>query len=406
MKRIHFIFAVGLTLSTGTYALRDISSTELVKDIKLGWNLGNTLDAECTNWLDYKYDQVASETCWGNVKTTENLFISLINKGFNLFRIPVTWKGHYGAAPGYKIDKDWLKRVHEIVDYPYQNGAYVIINTYFEDWINTYPTKLKKSKEISKKLWEQIAEEFKEYDEHLIFESMNSPRKINSHEEYGIGDDESWKFINEINKIFINTIRNGRGNNPKRHLLIQPYAGILHEETIDKLNIPDNDKKIMVSLHAFIPNDFTSGSKKSFTGTSDIDWTMKVIDNKLLSKSVATIISEFGATHHNDEDERLKWADYFISKATEKGIPCSLWDNGKFERGNDSFGIIDRSSFEIKYPDYVDVLLEGSYNSKDSTNEKVNDNVKKDENNNNNDFINGSILKAISILKQCLLSIL
>jgi len=368
MKKIHYALTIGLILATNSFAIRDISSRELVKDIRLGWNLGNTLDAECTSWLDYYNDQIASETCWGNVKTSEYLFITLINKGFNLFRIPVTWKGHYGPAPDYKIDERWLARVREIVDYSYQNGAYVIINTHHEDWINAYSQNIDNAKEIAIKLWEQIAEEFKEYDEHLIFESMNNPRKFGSNEEHESGDDDSWVFINEINKVFIKTIRNGKGNNPIRHLLIPPYANVIHDDTIEKLFIPDNDNKIMVSLHAYIPYTFTNGSSKTFTETSNIDWTMNTINNKLLSKNVATIITEFGSVFNNNEGERIKWADYFISKASEIGVPCTLWDNGKFNSGKDNYGIINRSSFEIKYPDYLDVLLEGSYASIDDTN--------------------------------------
>ncbi|OUM60135.1 glycoside hydrolase family 5 protein, partial [Piromyces sp. E2] len=360
MKRIHYVITISLALLTSTYAVRDIDSTELVKDIKLGWNLGNALDAECTSWLDYDYDQTASETCWGNVKTTENLFITLMNKGFNLFRIPVTWKGHFGAAPDYKINDRWLARVHEIVDYSYQNGAYVIINNHHEDWLNTCSENINTAKEITIKLWEQIADEFKDYDEHLIFESMNTPKKVESNEKNERGDDESWIFVNEINEAFIKTIRNGKGNNPIRHLLIPPYAGELHnDDTIDKLFIPNNDKKIMVSLHAYIPREFTSGNSNIFDETFDIDWTVNIINNKLLSKNISTIITEFGAVFHSNEDERIKWANYFITKTTGVGVPCVLWDNGKFDDENDNYGIINRSSYEIKYPDYIDALIEG-----------------------------------------------
>jgi len=56
------------------------SSIEFTKNLKMGWSLGNTLDANCSDWLDYSEDQTASETCWGNVKTTEALFTSLMNE--------------------------------------------------------------------------------------------------------------------------------------------------------------------------------------------------------------------------------------------------------------------------------------------------------------------------------------
>ncbi|KAG4095073.1 cellulase-domain-containing protein [Neocallimastix lanati (nom. inval.)] len=85
--------------------IRDISSKELIKEMNFGWNLGNTMDAQCIEYLNYEKDQTASETCWGNPKTTEDMFKVLMDNQFNVFRIPTTWSGHFGEAPDYKIDE-------------------------------------------------------------------------------------------------------------------------------------------------------------------------------------------------------------------------------------------------------------------------------------------------------------
>ena len=60
---------------------------ELVKDMKVGWNLGNSLDSVG-----------ADETAWGNPKVTENLIKSVKDAGFNTIRIPVTYLNHTGDA--------------------------------------------------------------------------------------------------------------------------------------------------------------------------------------------------------------------------------------------------------------------------------------------------------------------
>ena len=60
---------------------------ELVKDMKVGWNLGNSLDSVG-----------ADETAWGNPKVTENLIKSVKDAGFNTIRIPVTYLNHTGNA--------------------------------------------------------------------------------------------------------------------------------------------------------------------------------------------------------------------------------------------------------------------------------------------------------------------
>ena len=64
--------------------IKDISSAELVSGMKIGWNLGNTLDATGGVGVD-------SERSWGNPKTTQEMIDAILDKGFNVIRIPVTW---------------------------------------------------------------------------------------------------------------------------------------------------------------------------------------------------------------------------------------------------------------------------------------------------------------------------
>lgn len=80
----------------------------------LGWNIGNQLDAYVNG--------VANETCWGNGKATQQTFDRLKRIGFESVRIPVTWLGHVGPAPEYKIDDMWLNRVAELVEYAERAG--------------------------------------------------------------------------------------------------------------------------------------------------------------------------------------------------------------------------------------------------------------------------------------------
>ena len=135
--------------------MRDISSIELIEEITVGWNLGNTLDATGGSGL-------SSETSWGNPLTTDEMLETVKAKGFDLIRIPVTWKGHLDAEDN--IDPFWLDRVQEVVNYAIDDNTYVIINLHHEDW--NYPFYDNKEKAVAKikKLWGQIAERFKEYD--------------------------------------------------------------------------------------------------------------------------------------------------------------------------------------------------------------------------------------------------
>ena len=90
----------------------------------LGWNLGNQMDAYVNG--------VANETSWGNGRATQQTFDSLKAMGFSTVRIPVTWLGHVGSAPDYKIEEAWLDRVAQLVGYAEAAGLNAVINIHHD----------------------------------------------------------------------------------------------------------------------------------------------------------------------------------------------------------------------------------------------------------------------------------
>lgn len=87
--------------------MKDISPMELVEEMKIGWNLGNTLDAVGNQ------KGPETERVWGNPKTTQEMIDAVIDQGFNVIRIPVTWDSHMGEAPEYEVWPAWMDRVQE-----------------------------------------------------------------------------------------------------------------------------------------------------------------------------------------------------------------------------------------------------------------------------------------------------
>ena len=142
---------------TPALTIKDITPMELVADMKIGWNLGNSLDATGGTGI-------MSESSWGNPKTKQAMIDDIIAAGFNVIRIPITWDGHCGAAPDYPIHDMWMDRVQEVVDYAYNKGVYVIINTHHEEWyMPTEENKVANGEQLVA-IWTQIAERFKDYD--------------------------------------------------------------------------------------------------------------------------------------------------------------------------------------------------------------------------------------------------
>lgn len=342
--------------------METLTAMDVVSEMKIGWNLGNTMDSLNSN-LVKKMPPENWETAWGNPVTSKELIDAVMAKGFNVIRIPVSWNDHILVAENWKIEESWLDRVQEIVDYAYDNGAYVILNTHHESWYETYYDKEERSAEILTAVWSQIAERFQDYDEHLIFEGLNEPRKIGTDVEWNGGDQEGWDVVNDLNRVFVKTIRESGGNNPYRILMIPAY-GANGWEGIKHLEIPD-DNKIIVSVHAYEPYDFALNVQGRGTwdqDTTNIDTIINSLDTLFISKGIPVVIGEIGAMYKNvegNEEERAAWAEYYVSKAAEKGIPCVWWDNGAFEGNGELFGLIDRKTCEWKYPLVVEGLMKG-----------------------------------------------
>lgn len=340
--------------------IRDLPSADLVKEIKIGWNLGNTLDATGGG------NTLNSETSWGNPLTTEAMIKAVKDAGFNIIRIPTTWGNHLGAAPDYTIDKAWLDRVQEIVDYAINNDMFVIVNMHHEEWYSPSYANLESAKAILTKTWAQIADRFQGYDEHLIFEGMNEPRVKGSKFEWNGGDEEGRDVINQLNAAFVETIRNAGGNNPLRHLMLPCYAASADSRAWTKFIVPEDDK-IIVSIHAYTPYNFAlnkSGTSEwtpdNVNDTRDIDNLMNNLYNNFVSKGQPVILGEFGAMDKNGNLEaRTAWAEYYIRKAAEKGIPCIWWDNGAFSGTGELFGLLNRRALTWQFPEVVDALMKG-----------------------------------------------
>lgn len=335
--------------------MRDISAKELVSEMKIGWNLGNTLDASGA-------EGIAAETAWGNPKTREDMIKLLKDTGFNVLRIPVTWNGHMDE--NYNVEPEWMARVKEVVDYGINNDMFVILNTHHEEWY--YPDSENKDEDIKqlKTLWEQIAEEFKGYDEHLIFEGLNEPRLRNTAMEWTGGTPEAQNIINEYEQAFYDTVRSSGGNNDKRHLMLTGYAASSQSSSLQAIKIPENDNKIIISVHGYLPYSFaldTKGTDK-FDANSDavsIDSLLLNLDSMFLSQDIPVIIGEFGCVNKDNLEDRIECSKYYLSAAKSFGVPCIWWDNGSFVGNGENFGLMDRQApAEWKTPELVNAMIE------------------------------------------------
>ena len=240
MRTKTFLLACATMVTMGLHAQSFESAADAVKNMGVGWNLGNTLDANG----DGVHQGVDSETYWGQPKTKPELIKMMKEAGFGAIRVPVTWYNHMDSDG--KIDAAWMTRVKEVVDYVINNGLYCILNVHHDTgddskstngnihWIHASMNTYNNTKAKYEYLWKQIAETFKDYDQHLLFEGYNemlddynswcfasysAPGQYNA-----TSATDSYNAVNSYARSFVNSVRGTGGNNVKRNLVINTYA--------------------------------------------------------------------------------------------------------------------------------------------------------------------------------------
>ena len=213
----------------------NLPAVKVAKELGLGWNLGNQLDAHV--------NEIADETSWGNGKVTQETLLKVKQAGFTSVRIPVTWLGKVGEAPHYHIDTDWMNRVAEVVEYAEKAGLKAIINIHHDGhrhihedgfdehrWLDIVGAAQNKDmntaiKEQLKSMWTQIAQRFENKGEFLIFEGLNEIHDGR----WGSGTNttdggKQYAILNEWQQVFVDAVRATGGNNATRYLGISGYC--------------------------------------------------------------------------------------------------------------------------------------------------------------------------------------
>ena len=79
-----------------------------------------------------------------------------------------------------------------------------------------------------------------------------------------------------------------------------------------------------------------------------------------LDKNVPVVIGEMGCVNRNNTEARADWAQYYVGKAKEYGIPCVWWDNGAYLGDGELFGIYSRNSGSWIFRDIEEALMMGA----------------------------------------------
>ena len=326
MKQLFTLIAgLLLTVATQAQAADFETATQAVKNMGVGWNLGNTLDANSGS-----AQGLESETYWGQPVTKPELLKMMKEAGFGAIRIPVTWYNHMDASGN--VNAAWMKRVHEIVDYVINQGMYCIVNVHHDtgdgtQWLHASTTTYNSVKTKFENLWRQIANEFKNYDQHLLFEAYNEmlDDKNTWNEPYDKTD--GYKAINNFAKSFVNAVRGTGGNNVNRNLVVNTYSASSSPNAMKALELPENKGHIIFQLHSY-PNWQNETNAKR-----EIDNLISNIKSNLQNRA-PVIIGEYATfttwpsdiDYYNTNRKVALYAmDYLVKQAKAAGIGTYYW---------------------------------------------------------------------------------
>lgn len=337
------------------------SAADAVANMKVGWNLGNTLDSNSgavdNMWIEgWKTATVADyETAWGQPQATRELIHMFKEAGFNAIRVPVTWYPHMGklkvniidgkptwdkaAWTGYEVDPVWMARVKEVVDYVIDEGLYCILNVHHDTgdattaWLRADSASYSKYSERFKNLWNQIATQFADYGDHLVFESFNE--MLDEYNSWNTSRSEGFLYINKYNSDFVQTVRATGGNNAYRNLVLNTYAASVDPAALKAFAIPDDSVSghLIAEVHSYAPYQFAfdmANPADQWTEFNDycdsqVRGIVDAVHYELAKKSIPIIIGEYGATSKLAEEEMAKQAACYVSQAKKHGITCFYW---------------------------------------------------------------------------------
>jgi endoglucanase len=350
------------------------NAVELASKIKIGWNLGNSLEA------------IGGETAWGNPMATQ-AFINLVKQsGFNAIRIPCAWNaGHLSNPEKAEINTQWLARVKEVVMYCTNNDMYAIINIHWDGgWLenNCNPSKQDDNNAKQKAFWQQIATHFRDFDEHLLFAGANEPN---------VDDATQMAVLNSYSQTFIDAVRSTGGKNAYRTLIIQgPSTDIAKTNSLMIMPTDKTPNRLMVEVHYYTPWNFCGMTKDetwgkmfyywgkqnhvstepdrnaSYGEETDVDKNFRLMKTKFVDNGIPVVLGEFSATRRTELTgtslekhlaSRAYFNKYIVKQAKANGLIPFYWDNGGID--NHACGIFNRKNNTIFDQLSLDGLMDG-----------------------------------------------
>jgi endoglucanase len=239
--------------------------------------------------------------------------------GFQTVRVNLQAFEHMDAQN--RLDPAWLKTLDWVVRNALSNDLTVILDEhdfgYCSDHADLCRTKLLA-------FWQQVAEIYKDAPPSVIFEILNEPN--------GQMNVERW---NALLKEALAVIRT---TNPTRNVVIGPafWNSIGY---LDKLDLPEDDRHIIVTVHYYSPMQFThqgASWSKETANLSGVTWGSDAEKQRLVkdlggaeqwskAHNRPILLGEFGAYDKGPIEPRVLYTSWVARTAESLGWAWTYW---------------------------------------------------------------------------------
>lgn len=264
------------------------------------------------------YDPYWQEGGQGNYR--EEHFKAIRDAGFSTVRVVLFTFRHLDQDG--VLDPAWLEKLDWVVEMGKKHELNVILDVHdFDECAKDFANCAGRLEQV----WSQLASRYADEPASVVFELLNEP--------HGQLDAETW------NAFFPKLLDVVRESNPTRNVIIGP-VGWNSFRHLDALELPEDDRHLIVTFHYYEPFDFThqganwveeqfSRLKNVPFGTpeqvaqigKDFD-TVKAWSEK---HDRPILLGEFGAYDKGPMESRVLWTDTVSRAARERGFARAYW---------------------------------------------------------------------------------
>jgi len=224
---------------------------------------------------------------------------------------------HASEEPPYTISQEFFDRLDWLVNEALERGFTVIIDEH-QYWVMGRDPIGKK--DIFLETWRQMAEHYKDYPDNVYFGVLNEPN--NNLTPY------LWNFIlKDVYKVL-------RESNPARTLVIGP-GDWNNIEGLEFLELPGEDRNIIVEIHYYSPHRFThqgvDGRDTLITWGSPEE--RKAVENDFnIAAEWAKrydrplYLGEFGVSKKADQESAVQWLRFVREQMEKNNMSWAMWN--------------------------------------------------------------------------------